>query len=169
MCKILPRIKELALHEGITIGALERAIGASKGVLSRAISNGTDIQSKWIQAIVENYPQYSAQWLLTGMGEMTVTPTIPSKEASKHDPEITKSESSPILVNVPLEVHNNMINLYEDKIQSKDQEIGNLREEIGKLKATIAILEKEKEQMQEQDAKNIQSYARSMTPETVET
>lgn len=62
-----------------------------------------------------------------------------------------------------------MINLYEDKIQSKDQEIGNLREEIGKLKATIAILEKEKEQMQEQDAKNIQSYARSMTPETVET
>lgn len=169
MCKILPRIKELALHEGITIGALERAIGASKGVLSRAINNGTDIQSKWIQAIVENYPQYSAQWLLTGMGEMTVTPTIASKEASKNDPEITKSESSPILVNVPLEVHNNMINLYEDKIQSKDQEIGNLREEIGKLKATIAILEKEKEQMQEQDAKNIQSYARSMTPETVET
>ncbi|WP_304685419.1 hypothetical protein [Muribaculum intestinale] len=169
MCKILPQIKELALHEGITIGALERAIGASKGVLSRAISNGTDIQSKWIQAIVENYPQYSAQWLLTGMGEMTVTPTIASKEASKNDPEITKSESSPILVNVPLEVHNNMINLYEDKIQSKDQEIGNLREEIGKLKATIAILEKEKEQMQEQDAKNIQSYARSMTPETVET
>ena len=169
MCKILPRIKELALHEGITIGALERAIGASKGVLSRAISNGTDIQSKWIQAIVENYPQYSAQWLLTGMGEMTVTPTIASKEASKNDPEITKSESSPILVNVPLEVHNNMINLYEDKIQSKDQEIGNLREEIGKLKATIAILEKEIEQMQEQDAKNIQSYARSMTPETVET
>lgn len=144
MCKILPRIKELALHEGITIGALERAIGASKGVLSRAISNGTDIQSKWIQAIVENYPRYSAQWLLTGMGEMTVTPTIASKEASKNDPEITKSESSPILVNVPLEVHNNMINLYEDKIQSKDQEIGNLREEIGKLKATIAILEKEK-------------------------
>lgn len=103
------------------------------------------------------------------MGEMTVTPTIASKEASKNDPEITKSESSPILVNVPLEVHNNMINLYEDKIQSKDQELGNLREEIGKLKATIAILEKEKEQMQEQDAKNIQSYARSMTPETVET
>ncbi len=70
MCKILPRIKQLAEHEGITIGALERIIGASKGVLSRAISNGTDIQSKWLQAIVENYPQYSAQWLLTGVGDM---------------------------------------------------------------------------------------------------
>lgn len=73
MCKIIPRIKQLAQHEGITIGALERVIGASKGVLSRAISNGTDIQSKWLQAIVENYPQYSAQWLLTGGGDMMST------------------------------------------------------------------------------------------------
>ena len=70
MCKILPRIKELADQEGITIGALVRSIGASKGVLSRAINNGTDIQSKWLQAIVENYPRYSAQWLLSGEGEM---------------------------------------------------------------------------------------------------
>lgn len=77
MCKILPRIKEMAEKEGITIGALERAIGASKGVLSRAISNGTDIQSKWLQAIVENYPHYSAQWLLTGEGEMLRETTKP--------------------------------------------------------------------------------------------
>lgn len=70
MCKILPRLKDIANHEGITIGALERAIGASKGVISRAIANGTDIQSKWIQAIVENYPQYSPTWLLTGEGDM---------------------------------------------------------------------------------------------------
>lgn len=49
---------------------MEKVIGASKGVLSRAINNGTDIQSKWIQIIVENYPHYSAEWLLTGRGEM---------------------------------------------------------------------------------------------------
>lgn len=70
MCKILPRLKILADNEGITIGALERTIGASKGVISRAITNGTDIQSKWLQAIVENYPHYSAQWLLSGEGNM---------------------------------------------------------------------------------------------------
>lgn len=70
MNKILPRIESIANNEGITIGALERKIGASKGVLSRAIANGTDIQSKWIQAIVENYPLYSAEWLLSGKGEM---------------------------------------------------------------------------------------------------
>lgn len=73
MCKIIPRIKQIALNEGLTIGAIERKIGASKGVISRAITNGTDIQSKWLQAIVENYPQYSAQWLLTGKGDMLAT------------------------------------------------------------------------------------------------
>lgn len=67
---ILSRIEELAKNEGITIGALERNIGASKGVLSRAIANGTDIQSKWVQSMVENYPQYSAEWLLAGRGNM---------------------------------------------------------------------------------------------------
>lgn len=70
MCKIIPRIKQIAENEGITIGALERAIGASKGVISRAINNGTDIQAKWLQSIVENYPRYSSSWLLTGDGEM---------------------------------------------------------------------------------------------------
>ncbi len=70
MCKILTRIEEISKHEGITIGALEKKIGASKGVLSRAISKGTDIQAKWIESLVENYPNYSTEWLLTGKGSM---------------------------------------------------------------------------------------------------
>jgi len=70
MMDFLSRIQKLAENEGIKIGALERLIGASKGVLSRAIANNTDIQSKWLVAIVENYPQYSTKWLLTGEGAM---------------------------------------------------------------------------------------------------
>lgn len=75
---ILDRIQQIAASEGIKIGTMEKAIGASKGVLSRAISNGTDIQSKWIQIIVENYPHYSAEWLLTGRGGMLKTETASS-------------------------------------------------------------------------------------------
>ena len=72
MGNILSRIQKISTNEGISIGALERKIGASKGVLSRAINNGTDIQSKWLQIIVDNYPQYSTRWLLTGEGSMLV-------------------------------------------------------------------------------------------------
>lgn len=87
MGKILLRIQEIASAEGITIGALERQIGASKGVLSRAINNGTDIQSKWIQTIVENYPQYSPRWLLTGRGDMLADPAEPAHSAPENSPE----------------------------------------------------------------------------------
>ncbi len=77
MARILDRIKTIADMEGITISALERTIGASKGVLSRAIDKGTDIQAKWIVQIVENYPQYSPQWLLTGRGNIeSSTPAV---------------------------------------------------------------------------------------------
>lgn len=70
MENILDRISKISENEGITITSLEKAIGASKGVLSRAIAKKTDILSKWTQAVVENYPQYSANWLLTGKGPM---------------------------------------------------------------------------------------------------
>ncbi len=66
----IDRIKLMADHENIKITALEKQIGASKGVLSRAFNNKTDIQSKWLTKIVEQYPQYNSLWLLTGKGEM---------------------------------------------------------------------------------------------------
>ncbi len=92
MCKILNRIKEIADNENITIAALERSIGASKGVIYKAISKGTDIQAKWIEAIVENYPQYSAQWLLTGKGAM-----LESSTATVNEPNLEYGVSeSPI-------------------------------------------------------------------------
>lgn len=87
MATILDRIQEIASKEGITIGALERKIGASKGVLSRAINNGTDIQSKWIQILVENYPDYSTRWLLTGKGNILA---INNDDSFRNDPAYIK-------------------------------------------------------------------------------
>ena len=76
MESILDRIEKIAVNEGIKIATMERNLGASKGVLSRAISNRTDIQSKWIRAVVENYPAYSEEWLLTGNGNMLKASSI---------------------------------------------------------------------------------------------
>ena len=99
MSKILPRIKQLALNEGITIGALERIIGASKGVLSRAIANGTDIQTKWLEAIVENYPQYSAQWLLTGTGDMLKSNRITRATPGDQMPVVSRKDTDNSTIN----------------------------------------------------------------------
>lgn len=72
MCSILTQLKKIADNEGIAISAFEKNLGASKGVLSRAINNGTDIQSKWLSAVVENYPQYNPSWIITGKGNMLI-------------------------------------------------------------------------------------------------
>ena len=80
MCKILSRIDEIARLEGVSIAQIEKSIGASRGVISKAIKNGTDIQSKWLSLICDNFPKYSAQWLLTGNGSMYNSQTITNDE-----------------------------------------------------------------------------------------
>lgn len=130
MGTILSRIQEIASAEGITIGALERQIGASKGVLSRAINNGTDIQSKWVQTIVENYPRYSPRWLMTGRGEMIADePTT----IAKQQPIITDERL--VTQGVTPELITELLN----RITEQAAEIGRLQEQIRQM-----TIEKEK-------------------------
>lgn len=67
MTKFNDRIQAIARIEGLSINEMERI--ASKGVLSRAIKNDTDIQAKWVFALCENFTKFSPEWLLTGKGE----------------------------------------------------------------------------------------------------
>lgn len=111
MCNIIKRIQAISSHEGIAVGALEKRIGASKGVLSRAINKGTDIQSKWIELLVENYPHINTEWLLTGRGTMfkpkeSVTPptipTTPNDPTSQAVAKLTNSQTEGIPL-IPIE------------------------------------------------------------------
>lgn len=76
MSDVLKRIKLIADREGMSVSAFEVTIGASKGVFTRALTNGTDIQSKWLISLLENYPDYSAEWLLRGEGPMLCAKSI---------------------------------------------------------------------------------------------
>ncbi|HPW66062.1 MAG TPA: S24 family peptidase [Salinivirgaceae bacterium] len=67
---MIERIRKIIENEQISVRAFEQKIKASNGLIRKAIANNTDIQSKWVTNIVENYPQYSADWLLTGSGSM---------------------------------------------------------------------------------------------------
>lgn len=126
MSNILYRIQEIARQEGITIGAFERIIGASKGVLSRAIANGTDIQSKWIGIIVENYPRYSTRWLLTGEGPMLRTDGEPALSATP--PTDTPAPSDTVVLRLM------------EKIDEKDAKIDQLQSELRQQSAELASL-----------------------------
>ncbi|MDR2920603.1 MAG: hypothetical protein LBV72_14720, partial [Tannerella sp.] len=64
------RITQFTESLGISIRAFEQQIGASNGLIRKAITNKTDIQSKWLASIAENYPRINIEWLLTGKGKM---------------------------------------------------------------------------------------------------
>lgn len=115
MDNILRRISEISEYENITIGKIEQKIGASKGVLYKAIQNNTGIQSKWLLLIVENYPQISPDWLLTGKGKMLRNTT------SKDD--LKGEESSQSNCNERVKELEERLDFYKEKIEYLEQKI----------------------------------------------
>jgi len=81
-------------NEGVKMTALEKIIGASKGVLTRAIKNNTDIQCKWLLSLVENYPQYNPTWILTQKGEMLLKGQEQLAGVSETDPVYNKESNA---------------------------------------------------------------------------
>ncbi len=116
MEKIILQISKIAACEGVSIGSMEKKIGASKGVLARAIANGTDIQAKWVQLIAENYPRYSAEWLLTGEGAML------------------KADNEPQPVSEPPTAEPEVVAVLRQQLAEKDKQIAALISAIGSLK-----------------------------------
>jgi hypothetical protein len=142
MQNILQRIRQIAKNEGIKITALERGIGASKGVLSRAIANRTDIQSKWIQVIVENYPHYSSEWLLTGKGNMLRDEEPPAQQPDPGANFIDKIAEQAEQVGA-LKLENKQKDELITKLTAENEQLKN---EVGKLRNNVGKRVREKVQ-----------------------
>lgn len=67
---MIERLAKFIDYQGISISSFEKIISASDGMIRRAIRNNTDIQSKWITKISDNFPELSIDWLVSGNGSM---------------------------------------------------------------------------------------------------
>lgn len=105
MNQILASISEIAQAENITITHMETVIGASKGVLSRAIKKDTDIQAKWLGKLVENFPRYNASWILTGKGNKFLN-------SYSSEPQIVEEPRSEYTLRTDTSLENQSIPLY---------------------------------------------------------
>lgn len=67
---MISRLSQFLEYQGINVRQFEQLISASNGMIRKAITNNTDIQSKWIAKIIDNFPNLNPEWLLTGKGNM---------------------------------------------------------------------------------------------------
>ena len=67
-----------AEYKGIKPSVLEKQLGISRSYFYNITSISAEIKSK----IVTTYPEVSADWLLTGQGEMLRQPSEPSEPSA---------------------------------------------------------------------------------------
>lgn len=134
MSSFLTRIKVIADREGLSVTAFESAIGASRGVFTRALANNTDVQAKWLISIVEKYPEYSSEWLLKGEGEMLKPVLAQEDEETYLTPELEK-------------ITNGEINTLRQLISSQNITIKSQEKTIISLERLLLSLEREIESL----------------------
>lgn len=131
MSSFLTRIKAIADREGLSVTAFETAVGASRGVFTRALSNNTDVQAKWLVSIVEKFPAYSSEWLLKGEGDM-LKPVFAQEE-----------DESGYVTNEVEGVANAVVNSLKQVISSQNITIKSQEKTIISLERLLSIQEQE--------------------------
>lgn len=112
---MIERLNEFIRSQGLTTIEFERKISASDGVIRKSIRNNTDIQSKWLVKIAENYPILDMNWLLTGEGSMYRSPAVMNE--------------------APPPARDEVVRLLREKVADQQKIIGLLEEKVEALMA----------------------------------
>lgn len=64
------RLKKFLDFEGMSVRQFEATIGSSDGKIAKFLTSNSSLKSDTLNMIMENFPQLSIEWLLTGKGSM---------------------------------------------------------------------------------------------------
>lgn len=171
---MIDRIKQYIDYKGITMYSLEKAVGLNIGTFSRAVRNGTTVNSDKIELIAKHYPDLNPVWLLTGEGNMlryaseeqTAPPpsTAPKTRAATSELEQLRNEVAKLNREIGkqeglLEASQAQLEETKSKLAERDKEVGELHKELGDHKALLAEVLTELKQYQSVDRyiKNVAS------------
>ncbi|MGQ1934979.1 S24 family peptidase [Ornithobacterium rhinotracheale] len=68
--KAIERIKQVIESKGLSNSTFEQAANLSNGYISKQLKRNADLGEGIMNKILDNCPEISAEWLLTGRGEM---------------------------------------------------------------------------------------------------
>lgn len=122
-----------------TLGISKRDFYAKIGVSRGTLESKTGITEDVIAKFFATYPEVNIEWLMLGVGEMLKTKRT-SKTKTDHEKGIIEDKVNEISEDTH---HSNpMIDRLFDLLAAKDKEIGDLREDNGRLKARVEELER---------------------------
>tara|TARA_R110002167_G_scaffold284737_2_gene489861 strand:- start:6963 stop:7382 length:420 start_codon:yes stop_codon:yes gene_type:complete len=129
----IDRIERIIEYYDTNISSFEKAIGASNNSIGMAIRRKSTVKDDTLNSILNVYPEISAEWLLTGKGNMisgTETDFVYHNKANKDVIEkfkdITPDEVANYLVTHFEELRkNSLIDLFiEKEVWKRHAEIG---------------------------------------------
>ena len=123
---MINRIKEVIALSGLSDRAFAIKCGIKQNTLSRQLGGVSEVSASTINAILDNYEEISAEWLLRGKGDIL----------------IQKEETEPGMDKLKSIVYT-IANL-QDEINEKTMLTQRLLEENQKLKGELAMLKNER-------------------------
>ena len=72
--KIIERIVLFIKHKNLSMRAFDISIGVGNGYTSKQAKTKASVGSDVLERIIEQYPELSPLWLLTGQGDMIIDP-----------------------------------------------------------------------------------------------
>lgn len=120
--EIVERIKKYIDYKGITKYRFYKETSLSNGFLDKTGNIGSDK----CERIIYQYPDLNPDWLLTGKGNM-----------------LRDNTDTPISAALP--EHPEILSYLEKQLKEKEKVIGELNQEIGRLKALVKVLEEGEE------------------------
>ena len=123
---MINRIKEVIAISGLSDRAFAIKCGIKQNTLSRQLGGVSEVSASTINAILDNYEEISAEWLLRGKGSML----------------LQKEETEPGMDKLKSIVYT-IANL-QDEINEKTMLTQRLLEENQKLKGELAMLKNER-------------------------
>ena len=123
---MISRIKEVIAYYKLTDRAFAIKCGIKQNTLSRQLNGVSEISVPTINAILDNYDDISAEWLLRGKGEMLISANQ-SKDENKE--RISRLVDTIATLQGTINEQLKTIQVYEDKVRKLNGELAMMKNE----------------------------------------
>lgn len=123
---MISRIKEVIAYYKLTDRAFAIKCGIKQNTLSRQLNGVSEISVPTINAILDNYDDISAEWLLRGKGEMLISANQSKDENTER---ISRLVDTIATLQGTINEQSKTIQVYEDKVRKLNGELAMMKNE----------------------------------------